>query len=80
MGHIGNHADDGTSIVIRKYATHLPDAALAKALESSQTTKPKNRAAYIVGALKSELHPPAAVVAPLLPSRAGTSQPEEDTK
>jgi hypothetical protein len=52
--YVGDHADDRTTAVLRKHATHLPPAALAKVLESAQTAKPRQRAAYIVAALKAE--------------------------
>lgn len=51
---IGSDADDKTPQVIRALTKRLPDGAIAKVLESIETTKPKNRAAYAVGALRSE--------------------------
>lgn len=55
MAHIADHADDGTRHIIESYAVRLPESSLAKALESSLATGPDDRAAYIVGALTSEL-------------------------
>jgi len=68
LAHIGSHADPGTEKVIRSQATHLPENTLAKVLESSETSKPRDRAAYIVAALRDELGaeppaPPAGAVA-----------------
>ncbi len=55
LDHIGGDADDRTAGVIRSYATHLNDNTLANVLESSIAKKPKNRAAYVVAALKAEV-------------------------
>lgn len=51
---IGNDADDRTPDVIRALTKRLPDGSVAKVLESVQTMKPRDRAAYAVGALQSE--------------------------
>lgn len=58
MEHIGDHADTGTRHIIETYARDLPEASLAKALESSITTGPDDRARYIVGVLASERDDP----------------------
>jgi hypothetical protein len=57
MQRIGDHADSGTSHVIRSYASKLPPAALAKVIESFdiQAGRVRDRAEYAVGALRSEL-------------------------
>lgn len=55
MEHIGDHADNGTRHVIETYAAQLPEASLAKALESSEHTAPEDRAAYIVRCLSGEI-------------------------
>lgn len=52
LTHIGTHADNGTERVVRKLATHLTEAALAGALESSEKARPRDRAAYIVSTLQ----------------------------
>jgi hypothetical protein len=51
---IGDHADQDTPAVVTAYARSLPEGALAKVLESAQTGRAENRAAYVVGALVDE--------------------------
>lgn len=51
---IGTDGDDNTPDVVRALSKRLPPAALAKVRESLETQKPRNRAAYAVGALQSE--------------------------
>lgn len=51
---IGAAADNGTPTVVRKYATHLPEGAIAKVTESVKTAPARDRAKYAIGALKSE--------------------------
>lgn len=51
---IGDHADDKTPDVVRALTKRVPPASIVKVIESSRTQKPKNRAAYAVGALQSE--------------------------
>lgn len=52
---IGAHADEGTAGVIRSIARRLPEASLAKVAESTKRSRIKDRAAYAVKALQSEL-------------------------
>lgn len=52
---IGSDGDEGTERVLRGLARRLPDSSLAKALESVQTRPVRDRAAYVVGSLQSEL-------------------------
>lgn len=52
---IGDDADKGTAQVVRSYAGQLPEGALAKVLESVASSKARDRAAYVVGALKDEV-------------------------
>lgn len=60
MQRIGSHADMGTKHVIVSYARRASEASLAKVVESLETQHPRDRAAYAVGALKSELGERAA--------------------
>lgn len=55
LTHIGDHADEGTEQVLRSYVTQATEAQIARVLESAQTHRPRNIAAYIVGALRDEL-------------------------
>jgi hypothetical protein len=52
---IGKDADRFTDRVVATLAAQLPMSSLAKVRESLETRRPRNRAAYAVGALKSEL-------------------------
>jgi hypothetical protein len=52
---IGNDADEGTPGVVRSLARQLPSFALARVRESLTLFEPRNKAAYAVGALKSEI-------------------------
>ncbi len=52
---IGDHGDDKTPTILRLYAAQLPEAGLARVLESTEGKRPRNRAGYVVAALKSEL-------------------------
>jgi hypothetical protein len=51
---IATDADNGTPTVVGRYARQLPEASLAKVLESVANSKRRNKAEYVVGALKSE--------------------------
>jgi hypothetical protein len=51
---IGKDGDEQTPTVVRALAKRLPLSSLVKVNESLRTQKPKNRAAYAVGALQSE--------------------------
>lgn len=54
---VGDDADSGTAQVIRSKARGLPDASLAKVIESVETSGSiRDRAAYVVAALTSEHH------------------------
>lgn len=53
---IGDSADEGTRLVLSKYARLLPPAALGKVIESVRTQPVKNRAAYANAALQSEIN------------------------
>lgn len=55
LAEIGEASDEQTPDVVRAYAGRLPEGALAKVLESVRSAKPEDRAAYVVGALKSEV-------------------------
>lgn len=81
LSHIGDDSDEGTGHIIRTLASHLPEASLAKALESSETTRPAdvNRAAYIVGALTSERDARGEPPAPPGSGRREENPPEETT-
>lgn len=52
---IGAHADEGTAGVVRAIARRLPEASLVKVAESTKRSRIKDRAAYAVKALQSEL-------------------------
>ena len=52
---IGNDADEGTPGVVRSLARQLPSFGIAKVRESLTLFEPRNKAAYAVGALKSEI-------------------------
>jgi hypothetical protein len=52
---VSSDADERTPANIRALAAKLPPSSLAKVLESLSTKQPRNRAAYVVGSLKSEL-------------------------
>jgi hypothetical protein len=52
---IGNDADEGTPGVVRSLARQLPSFTLARVRESLALFDPRNKAAYAVGALKSEI-------------------------
>jgi hypothetical protein len=52
---IGDHADEGTRHVIERYAARLPQASLAKVIESLEFNHVEDRAAYAVGALRDEI-------------------------
>jgi hypothetical protein len=52
---VGDHGDEFTPAVVRSLAARLPPASLAKVGESLLVMRPRNRAAYAVGALKREL-------------------------
>jgi hypothetical protein len=52
---VGNHGDDNTPAVIRAYASRATEGQLAKVLESARNAHPRNRAAYVVAALRDEL-------------------------
>ena len=52
---IGNDADEGTPDVVRSLARQLPSFGIAKVRESLTLFEPRNKAAYAVGALKSEI-------------------------
>lgn len=53
---IGDHADQGTAHIVRSHAAKLPQAALAKVIESLGTQPGiRNRAKYAVSALGDEL-------------------------
>lgn len=60
MQRIGDQADQGTRQVVVSYARRLPQASLAKVIESIETQSPRDRAAYAVGALRDELGERAA--------------------
>lgn len=60
MQRIGDQADHGTRQVVVSYARRLPQASLAKVIESIETQSPRDRAAYAVGALRDELGERAA--------------------
>ena len=51
----GNDADEGTPGVVRSLARQLPSFGIAKVRESLTLFEPRNKAAYAVGALKSEI-------------------------
>lgn len=51
LGHAG---DEHTPNVVHKLATSLPEACLARVVESTKTARPRNKAAWLVGALKAE--------------------------
>jgi hypothetical protein len=69
---IGSAGDEGTPQVVRRYAAQLPEGALAKVLESVRGSKAKDRARYVVGALKGELEE----LAPRSPSARLRDDPE----
>lgn len=69
---IGSAGDEGTPQVVRRYAAQLPEGALAKVLESVRGSKAKDRARYVVGALKGELEQ----LAPRSPSARLRDDPE----
>lgn len=52
--YIDDHGDLGTPRVVAAYARNLPASAVAKVRESTKTARTKNRARYVVGALKLE--------------------------
>lgn len=57
---IGADADESTPVILRHYCAQLPEGLIAKCLESAQQKVGRgqtidNRAAYIVGALQSEV-------------------------
>lgn len=52
---IGRDADNGTGQVVRTLAEKLPEAAVASIVDASTKAKPKNRAGYIVEALKAQI-------------------------
>jgi hypothetical protein len=55
LGWIGQDGDQATPDVVRALAARLPEGSIAKVLESaSQANGVKNRAGYVVGALKKE--------------------------
>jgi hypothetical protein len=51
---IGDDADKGTVFQVRTLASRVPMSSLAKVRESLQNQNPRDRAAYAVGALRSE--------------------------
>lgn len=54
MQRIGDHADQGTRHVVRALAEDLPEASVARVLESIELNRPTNPAAYAVAALRGE--------------------------
>ena len=60
LAHVGNHGDANTPAVIRSYANRASEGQLAKVLESAEHAHARNRAKYVVGALKAEVGTAAA--------------------
>ena len=56
LGAVGSDADEGTEFILKALARRLPEASLAKVLESLATNRGevRNRAGYAVAALQSE--------------------------
>lgn len=59
LAYIGAHGDDNTPAVLRTYANQATEGQLAKVLESATHSHARNRARYVIAALKSELTPEA---------------------
>lgn len=55
MGLCASSADSGTEGVLKSYAKRLPEASLAKVIESTERQPPDVRARYANGALQSEI-------------------------